>query len=96
MECFNVETALILAVGEHGQLSATLNQQMKRLGLLEVECETACKQAVGFSGVKTATELINSAQVILVVLRDRSHHTVSFPCILRPVTNVIVPSVTIW
>lgn len=58
-----METTLILAVGEHGQLTTVINQYMQQLDSLERECETACKEAVGFLGVKTATELINSAQV---------------------------------
>lgn len=59
-----LETSLILAIGEHGQRSAQLQNYIKQLDSLQAEADLACKQAVGFIGVKTATKTLKDAQVI--------------------------------
>lgn len=58
-----METGLILAAGEHGQLTNQLHTYLREMDSLRSETSNACQSAVGFPGVKAASKALSLAQV---------------------------------
>lgn len=64
-QCSEHETALILAIGEHGVVYSDLASQLEGLAKLQASCAQACQHAVGYFGVKSASDTLDKAQVRL-------------------------------
>ena len=61
--CSDYETAIILAVGDHGRVTSDLTGQLKNLVSIQTAAEEACQRAVGYHGVKSANEALIKAEV---------------------------------
>lgn len=66
--CSKHETALILAVGEHGVIYSDLANQLESLIKIQTDAEQACQRAVGYFGVKAASEAVDKAEVSLLIV----------------------------